>query len=358
MKLKNRFLVSALAGVLVFSSSVGVFAQEFDATSLAMEYAENSEIYIEDIIEEESIDTRTYSTDTVLEDILSSYHLQMQNVTSDKSLGVLNAVESSRREIQEETVRVLNEAGYEAYDVNPSTFDELQIVLATDFNALGLESSSSYIIVIEGEGNDNTAPYATAGSSFTHTYGGTTYTMRYLTVTAADDPAYGKADTVDVLASSSQSAITNCLNTALSAYISAVSSPLGTVASLCGLDVSKFNTSKTSTLSLNGGSNWTRIYTQVWSTYDNAWALGSCVEYVKANAYMSGQYYSASQNKYVAVPTNAKSATAYSSNYSDTTWRKNQAAIGFNSSSIKYNTVGDAAYKYGSSTKITHRENF
>ncbi|MEG0906959.1 MAG: hypothetical protein RSA85_05445 [Cellulosilyticaceae bacterium] len=210
MKLKNRFLISALAGVLAFSSSVGVFAQEFDSTNLAMTETENSQFNIEDITEEELIDVKTYSTDTVLEDILSSYHRQMQNITSDKSLVTLSAVESSRREIQEETVNMLNEVGYEAYDVNPETFDELQIVLSTDFNALGFDSSSSYIIVIEGEGNGDTAPYA----------------------------------------------------------------------------------------------------------------------------------------------------TEYSSNYSDTTWRKNQAAIGFNSSSIRYNTVGDVAYKYGSSTKITHRENF
>lgn len=182
--------------------------------------------------------------------------------------------------------------------------------------------------------------------------------MRYFTITAADDPAYGKASSLNVLSSNSQTLIKNCLDTAISTYIYAVSSGLGTVASICGLSVSNFSTSQTSTLSMNGGTNWTREYIQVWSDYDNLWLFGSCVEYVTASSYMSGQYYSASQNKYVAVPNNTKSTTKYSSKYNDSTWRKERAVFGCLNLWIQYDLVGDVEYRYGGSTKITHRESF
>lgn len=53
--------------------------------------------------------------------------------------------------------------------------------------------------------------------------------MRTLTVTAADDPLYGKASNVNVLNSKVKTVITNCLNTAIYAYISSISTALGTV---------------------------------------------------------------------------------------------------------------------------------
>lgn len=109
---------------------------------------------------------------------------------------------------------------------------------------------------------------------------------------------------------------------------------------------------------MNGGTNWTRVYTQVWSNYDQTWIFGSCVGYVTAGSYMSGQYYCASRNRYVPVPTNDRSTTRYSSEYFDYSWRKDNAALGFIYSWIQYNIVGDVQYRYGGSTKITHRENF
>lgn len=152
--------------------------------------------------------------------------------------------------------------------------------------------------------------------------------------------------------------IENCLDTAISALISSVSSTLGTVASICGLSVSNFSTSSTSTMYLNGGTNWTRIFTQVYDSNYNHWMNGSCVEYVHATAYMSGLYYSSSSNAYEQVPGNERRAVKNSSKYFNDTWRKEKAVYGFENYWTQYDTVGDVKYYYGGTVKITHSENF
>lgn len=257
--------------------------------------------------------------------------------------------------LQKETVDKLNECGYEAYDVNPQTYEAVEDKLQTDLSQIGLNKDGSYIIISGNENSDK--PYSSASNGFSYTYNGVSYTLRYLTVTAADDRMYGKASTVNVLQSASRDLIVRCLDTAIVAAISSVNKPLGTVASICGLSIGNFNTSQTATLNLNCGSNWTRIYTQVWSPNDG-WLFGSMVEYVNANSYMSGMYYSASQNKYVAVPQNAKSATQYSSHYSNTEWRKERAVMSYLGAGFQYDYIGPVKYSYGGSVKVTHAENF
>lgn len=263
-------------------------------------------------------------------------------------------------DIKENTINELIDSGYEAYDVNSESYDEVQEALATDLEELSVDSEGSYIIVVSGEDsqldNADASTMSTAGSSFNYTYNGNTYKMRYLTVTAADISTYGKATTVNLL--KSKIVITNCLDTAIEAYISTLCRPLGTVASICGLSVSKFGTAEISTLNMNCGTNWTRIYTQVWDSKHKVWVSGSSVEYVSVKSYMSGLYYSASENEYVPVPTNSKSSKKYSTHQSDTSWRKKNAAIGYIHSCVYYDTVGDVSYYYGGSKKVTHKEGF
>jgi len=275
----------------------------------------------------------------------------------------LSDIQSERIQIHEKTICELEKAGYEAYYVNENTFDAVQTELSTDLEDLGLDPTYSYIIVVGEEPikcnvNKNTVYAASTGSEYNHTYNGITYKLRTLTVTAADDPMYGKATTVNLLTSNSQTLLQNCLDTAISAVISSVSNILGTVASICGSSISNLNTSQTSTLNLNGGTNWTVVYIQVYDSMAKTWIIGSSVEYVRAEAYLSGQYYSASQNKYVSVPSNSVSIIKYSSNYSNTTWRNDNAVFGYLILAPQWNIVGDVVYKYGGSTKITHTENF
>lgn len=234
--------------------------------------------------------------------------------------------------------------------MNPQTYHDVEDILDTDFGEIELKPQYSYIVALQGN----------AGNEYTYTYGGTVYTLRDMTITAADDPAMGKSSYVNVLKSSSQTLIENCLNTAISAYIFAISYPLGTVASICGLNISNFGYGNVaeSTMGLNCYTNWTREFTQVWSEYDNAWLYASCVEYVKAFSYMSGTYYDAALNEGTSVPESRSSKTVYSSHYNNRTWRKQNAVIGYLNACIQYDTVGDVQYKYGGKVKVTHRENF
>lgn len=301
--------------------------------------------------EQISTDT-TASNGVTVESILDNYHEQifqkrMQSGLSAASQSISDDIE----EIRQETVEALEEIGYTAYSVTPENYYAVEDELNTDFASMELDPESSYIVVIgSDEGEDGT----TAGTSFTYTYNGTTYTMRYLTVTSEAEDSYGKASTVNLLTSASKTLITNCLNTAISLYLGEVSTTLGTVASICGLDISKFSTSQTSTLYLNAGTNWTRIYTQVKNSTTGEWVIGCSVEYARCRSYMSGLYYSASTNQYEKVPEDDTSTTVYSENCKIQSWQKKNAAIGYENSTVIYDTTGAIKYKYGNTTKITH----
>ena len=295
-----------------------------------------------------------------IKEILDRYHESAEQIalnyhitsSEEKCSEYYNEID----ELSEETVAAVNNAGIEAYYVTGENRNEIGNELKTDLKDLGIEDNGRYIVILHTGDNEC---YASSGAGFNYTYNGTSYLLRYLTLTAADNSSYGKASTVNVLSSSGRTVIQNCLDTALSIYISSISSTLGTVASICGLSISMFSTAGTSTLNMNCGTNWTRVYTQVWSSYDGRWGNGSCVEYARCSSYMSGQYYSASENSYVAVPQNGRSYTKYSSHYSDESWRKyNAVYYGYLNNWVQYDTTGAVKYYYGSALKITHSENF
>lgn len=261
-------------------------------------------------------------------------------------------------EIQKNAVAQLIAAGYEAYSVTSDSFATVESRLQTDLNDMGLNPNSAYIVVIEGENLSSSNSRSTAGGSFNYTYSGKSYKLRYLTVTAADDSLMSKASSVDLLKSSSQTAIENCLDTLISACISSASPILATVASICGLSVSNFSPTKSSTLTLNAGTNWTRKYTQVWNTSNSLWYNGCYVEYASIYTYISGLYYSAKTNQYENISETKIRATHKSSQYENEQWAKQYGVLGFLNASIYPNQVGNVQYKYGGTTKITHRENF
>lgn len=262
--------------------------------------------------------------------------------------------------LRQEAVIALQDAGFEAYDVTGSTFNQVEQILCTDLHEIGLCEDYSYIIVLSGETPSNASARdaygATPGTPFDYTYNGTTYSLRYMTVMASHVPAYGMASTVNLLESKSQTIINNCLNTSITLYLDAVASPLGTVASLLGLDISDFAPAQTATLNLNAATNWTRVFTQV-QDYDGSWVYGSCVEFARYTYYLSGHYYDAATNAYKSVPANEGGSVKYSDRYHDHTWRKVKAIeslYGLQS----YNSTGPIKYYYGGVVKITHNLNY
>ena len=296
--------------------------------------------------------------ESVVQEILEEYHEKLHLATNGNSKARDVEKESS---LKYETIEKLTQEGYVAYDVNKDTFKKTEEMLNTNFETLNLKEEYSYILILDGglsQTEAGNSSRSSAGTAFDYTYNGVTYRMRYLTVTAADDPAYSKASSVNLLKSKVKTAIQNCLDTAIIAAISAASKTLGTVASICGLSISNFGTVEKSILDLYGGSNWTRVFTQVYDNSLSQWMNGSCVEYVTTLSYISGMYYSASSNSYVSIPQNAVSKIQYSPEYSDTTWRKQKAVDGFNMYWTQYDTTGSVKYKYGGTVKITHNENF
>ena len=254
---------------------------------------------------------------------------------------------------QKIAVDKLTALGYEAYAISPTSYESVQAELKTNLEAMHI-SRNDYCIIIAGE-KDGTKG---AGASFSYTYDGTTYTLRTLIVTAADNSAYGKSSYVNVLSSKVKTVIQSCLNAAITTAAGAINSNLGTVATICGLIIDNFSFTQTSTMGLNCGTNWTRAYTQVYDSFYDSWYSGSCTEYVRQFSYMSGTYYSASTNGYVAVPTNQSTTYTYASNYTNTTWRREHAVLGYYNSYIYYDLTGSVKYYYNGSLKVTHAENF
>ena len=244
-------------------------------------------------------------------------------------------------EYQEQTVRKLSALGYEAYAVSATNYDEVQSCLKTNLKAVNIEEGDLCIIIVSGEDISRGA-----GSSFSYTYNGTTYTLRTLTVTAADNSAYGDSNSVNVLSSKVKSVIQSCLNAAITTLAGSINSGLGTVATICGLVIDNFSYTQTSTMYLNCGTNWTRAYTQVYDSFYNEWYSGSCTEYVRQYSYMSGVYYSASTNGYVAVPTNESTVYTYASYYTNTTWKRDHAVLGYLNSYVYYDLTGSVYYYY------------
>lgn len=292
------------------------------------------------------------------ETIIENYQNDVSELMLDDGLSGAT-LEARIAELKSQRDNALESAGYEVYYIENDNLSAIENAIDSDLSEIGLDDGMSYMIAV---GTDSAVTRGSGGTQFTYTYNGVTYTMRNFVVTANDDEAssgFAQSSSVNVLKSATTSVIENVLNTAISAYVSSVSNALGTVASICGLSISNFGTASQSTLNLNAGSNWTRVFTQVYSTYDQSWKFCSCVEYVYCFSYMSGTYYNASTNKMTAVPTNQSSKYVYSANYHNSTWRQQQAAIAFSAGSpCKYDMTGSVYYKYGGVTKITHSENF
>ena len=263
--------------------------------------------------------------------------------------------------LKQERNKKLSDAGYIYYEVSSDNYEIIEQELHTDLDTIGVNPNDNVLIIL-GDPEEAPVTRGTPGNSFIYNYNGTNYSMRYLTVTANDPEAsslFAQASTADLLKSASETIIANCLNTAIGAYLSYINSGLGTVASLCGLSISDFGTAKSSTLMLFGGSNWTRVFTQVYSPYSSAWVYGSCVEYVKFKEKIKGQYYSKKTNAMEFVTENPVSKTFFSSNYNNYTWRKQQGVIGYlGTAGCIYDLTGNVYYKYGTTTKITHSERF
>lgn len=283
-----------------------------------------------------------------VEEILNGYHAKAFERQINQ--GIETAGTNSRsggsaeKSLEGETVEELTAAGYEAYHVTSSNYDELEVSLKTDFADLGLDPNDSYIIVISGE-EDNGQPNPNArvgslpeqdhiddgGSSFLYNYYGTYYKMRYFTVTGAE---YQLSAHVDMLETFGETFVHNLINDGYSAYLDCMSGPLhlGTTTSLFGLNATGSYVVRNSSLVVVGTVQWTRRFIEIWDEQAEAWKRTSYSEYAHTTTDCVGHFYdelTESTGRYVWTDYQ----TLYSPYYYDTAQLKNNAVLSYNSAS-------------------------
>lgn len=331
----KRFLSIILSLVLLITITVPAFAATNDT---------------------ESTEKRT------VEDILNDYHKKCFDEERDKETrnptAYSNRGKSADKTLEEETVDELKAAGYDAYHVTFSNYEAIENSLQTDFEEMGLDPNGSYIIAISGEengpsknanarGSDDPQPglIDPGGEYFTYTYNGTTYTMRYFTVLPTDNELQTNHGTVTLLknetiTSAFLSKLENVLNTGILWAVDYVAqTPISTVGGALGLSIIDFTEVYDASFYVDAAANWTRTYTQIKNEY-GTWTSFSSVDYVQTYFHYRGSYYDPDilnykqyYNQYVVYK--------YSTHYMDYSWRKQQAAIGYELGSRYNEYVGD-----------------
>ena len=117
----------------------------------------------EDVSENVKLSEREQRLEEILNDYYDAVNAQENQLSAASSY-------QNENSIQEETVALLNEEGFEAYSVNDDTYASVQDTLDTDLKELGVDSEYSYIIVVDaaGEGNGNAQTRASYGGSFNY----------------------------------------------------------------------------------------------------------------------------------------------------------------------------------------------
>ncbi len=264
-------------------------------------------------------------------------------------------------QIQQETVSALREAGFEAYDVNSQSFSNIEATLKTDLKDAGLNPAGQYIIIIEGEEIQRSTNPVETSASFTHTYNGTTYTLRWMTIHSSYDLLRRKATSVNLLESTSTNVITNVLDMGIYAYLSAysdIANAIGVIGQICGISIADIYPASETVLDMQAATAWTQRYTQVWSADHSSWQNGCCVEEVSLNAQIFGYYYNRDTASYETVNASAPTITKYTSKFNNGTWRRDYAVIGYLAGQTQWDTTGAVDYDLENETIITHLHNF
>ncbi len=293
-----------------------------------------------------------------VDEILDEYREKCRELEMNNGAARTASVGATRAELRAETVSELNAAGYEAYELTPSNREAVESALATDFDEMGLNPNGSYVVVASGENMNSRA----AGNSFSYTYGGQTYTLRYLTVMPGDDEAgsgYTQISDGSCIDTSVRDTVVAFFNAGLMLIDEVAETDLGTIADICGVVISNIGFSDESNVTLFGKTEWTRYYTQVFDSYDQAWAYGSCTDRADCEAYFAGWYFDRAEGVAIDVDRTTVYETLYSANCYNSTWRNQQAVIAYlNGNTYAFDSLGDIDFNCGNDTVFTHRNNF
>lgn len=254
------------------------------------------------------------SAKPTVEEIIIEYH---QTAFADEtgSDASSNSTWSNRSRnvstLEQETVDTLTDVGYTAYHMSPDNYEVLEAELKTDFSNLGIDPNGEYIIVISGADQsafDSPNSYSTFGSEpgqeeapdgggstfFEYVYNGTTFYMRYLTITptvsngmtdsltyAVQPNSFG-GDTIKEIAKTFL--VTVAEGVAGEAVGGTV--PIGLVLSLLDdlYTDENFLELDSEAVTIQSDSFWTCKLLQIWTASSNCWDTAQCSEFVVSSA--------------------------------------------------------------------------
>lgn len=280
-----------------------------------------------------------------VEEILSEYHqkaFEAEAAGETATASTYSRSGSSERTLEQETVDTLNAAGYEAYNVTSENYDTLQTQLQTDFADMGLDPEGSYIITISGEDSQNSNasgigprmmvpvdPGGGGDGTFTHTYNGTEYRMRYMTVAGQDDDLRDQT-LIYTLRNSRVSIDWDDVDTAILYYASDHATNPVPVASILSMLTDAFSDDNYIRLSNNSITMYARTiwdlqYIQVYNSSNDKWISSQRSEYANSSSWCIGSFVN-EDGEIVPLTGKPYPFKTYSPDYANTTLRKDYAA--------------------------------
>lgn len=315
------------------------------------------------------------SATPTVEEILNEYHLkafeaQMQGETDTASTW---SRRGQAQTLEQETVDTLTDAGYEEYHVTANNYETLEAELKTDFAAMGLDPESSYIVVISGEetsstngartgGNNidqSTGDLLDGGSHFEHTHNGTTYKMRYVTVTSATGTSMSVYSTYDLQSNIwYENLALDAIDATLIAVVYSMVSvgareiPLGSIASLLfGAAIDEnYSEYEAGALTIHASTTWTAQSIQIWVNSSEKWKTGQSSASAHTWAKCTGSVYNPVTGKLEWKDEEKYNTTRFSAKYADTSQRLSDAIYGYNNGFIYYDRTGDIDFYLGNET--------
>lgn len=310
-----------------------------------------------------------------IEDILNEYHqksfhAQVNNEANTVSTYSRQSSDGSTS-LEQEAVHELTDSGYTAYNVTTSNYNALEDELNSDFSEMGLDPNGSYIVVISGEENNNEG---TAGARifqppteedfgdgegggipfFQYTYNGTTYAMRYVTVTGTQNNELSQTDTVDLLDEYGAGDAWGALSLPLTiASFNYYLTGIATMYSLLSAVLPNINDTKPSSLKYTATAAWTVTYTQIYDNDNDCWELSSGVEYVLPQYFINYHYYDGALNRFKEIDCEGDHDIMYSRYYTDKEYIKERAVLAFERGIRSCDVIDGVNYIYNNKTVLT-----
>lgn len=325
------------------------------------------------------------SAPPTVEEILSEYHQKaFERDTEDAPDAVTTwSLRGTTKTLEEETIDNLTSAGYDAYNVTNENYETVEDNLNTDLVSMGLEPDSSYIVVVSGEDSneasvagappidnidplpsEDQAPDGGLGDSyFYYTYEGTTYLMRYVTVSELSNPGQFKEESFFVLNQIERfdeiaGVFTEYALTAVADQLAEEGAEIipvvGTVYTVTSLVVDLYGAATQSpaqemdcgSWTMRLGTTWVRTYTQVYNEVGGYWETTQCSTYAESLAEVTGPFRINEETGSLEPTYSTHTKVTYSPYYNKTELRKTRAVIAYLSGTRLFDFTGSINYYF------------